>query len=239
MAEADHNPYAPPTAELAPTSGSPARELQGFRSPAQLGRAAAIAVGVSVGVSGLQALVAFLELADIETTGMISIVELSFVAISGVVFLMWVHRIHANLPALGKQGPVTPGSAVGFYFVPFANLVRPYQDMLAAWRLSAPKRSLRDAPNHIGLWWAAYLLRAVVPTLYSLIMLDAPLERLEATIVLSGFGDLVAGILCIDLINKLTARQCAAGRRRGRRKRRKAKRAAAALEKMFGDVQET
>ena len=42
--------------------------------------------------------------------------------------LMWVHRAYRNLPALGARDMAySPGWAVGWWFIPFLNLVRPYQ----------------------------------------------------------------------------------------------------------------
>jgi len=56
-----------------------------------------------------------------------------------VAFLMWMHRAHRNLPALGAQNlKYSPGWAVGGWFVPFLNLVRPYQVMGEIWRESKP-----------------------------------------------------------------------------------------------------
>lgn len=45
---------------------------------------------------------------------------------TAVAFLMWFHRTHKNLPGLGgRELKYTPGWAVGGFFVPFLNLVRP------------------------------------------------------------------------------------------------------------------
>src|SRR5687767_1529604 len=61
---------------------------------------------------------------------------LVFVA-SVVVVAMWIHRAHANLRDAGTDGlEFTPGWAVGWYFIPFANLIKPFQAMRELWNAS-------------------------------------------------------------------------------------------------------
>jgi hypothetical protein len=61
----------------------------------------------------------------------------------------------------------TPGWCVGWYFVPFANLVRPVQVMSEIWRASDPESgegawiSSRSTPL-LALWWGPYLLGWII-----------------------------------------------------------------------------
>ena len=56
-----------------------------------------------------------------------------------VVWAMFVHRSCANAHALGAVGmEFTPGWAVGWYFVPFANLFKPGQVMQEIYRATDP-----------------------------------------------------------------------------------------------------
>ncbi len=74
-------------------------------------------------------------------------------------FLMWTHRVYRNLPALGARKPESsPGMAVGWYFIPFANLVMPCKLMLETWRYSDPAQhgQLRKTVSSlVGIWWGA------------------------------------------------------------------------------------
>ena len=57
--------------------------------------------------------------------------------ITGIIYLMWLHRAYQNLPALGvTKLDATPGWAVGYYFIPILNLFRPYQTMVEILRES-------------------------------------------------------------------------------------------------------
>jgi hypothetical protein len=76
---------------------------------------------------------------------------------------LWMHRASANLRGLGRYGMVfTPGWCAGWFFVPFANLVKPVQAMAEIWRASAPNESegswvrSRSTPL-IPVWWATWL----------------------------------------------------------------------------------
>ncbi|MFC1995866.1 DUF4328 domain-containing protein [Chloroflexota bacterium] len=43
--------------------------------------------------------------------------------ITAVLFYMWIHRAHRNLPSLGVSGlKYSPGWAVGGFFIPILNL---------------------------------------------------------------------------------------------------------------------
>lgn len=78
--------------------------------------------------------------------------------VTGVAFLIWWHHSVANVRASGQQLSVTPGWAVGMWFVPLANLWLPFGVMkeLAATHLS-PGRE-----RQVSLWWAAWVIGNIV-----------------------------------------------------------------------------
>jgi hypothetical protein len=95
-----------------------------------------------------------------------------------VAFLMWLHRAYSNLRPLGAQQlNDTPGWAVGSFFIPFVNLVRPYKAVREVWRWSKP---VSDASNEIaglsftadtsaplvGLWWGLWIASNVLSNLF-------------------------------------------------------------------------
>jgi Domain of unknown function (DUF4328) len=59
---------------------------------------------------------------------------------TGVVFLCWEYRAHSNLLAFNAAGlRFSPSSAVGWWFAPFLNLIRPMQVMDELWAASGPE----------------------------------------------------------------------------------------------------
>ena len=91
-----------------------------------------------------------------------------------IVFCMWTHRVARNLPALGGWGlKYTPGWAVGWFFIPLANLVMPYFVAAEIWRESDPEQrhldgqEIKPASPLVAGWWISYVVYAVVPTLVS------------------------------------------------------------------------
>lgn len=81
-----------------------------------------------------------------------------------VVWLIWQHQATANLWARGYGSLKTrPGWAVGWWFIPFANLAMPLVSMLELDRRSTPDGSSRRAGSVLGWWWAAWLASSLVP----------------------------------------------------------------------------
>ncbi len=95
----------------------------------------------------------------------ISRVALGMLLATLLVFGTWIVRAHRNLPALGAEKlDVRPGWAVGYFFVPFANLWKPYTAMRTLWQAShhAPRWDLEDAPWWLVAWWVLWLLSALL-----------------------------------------------------------------------------
>jgi hypothetical protein len=80
-----------------------------------------------------------------------------------VAFMMWLFRATKNLPALGVRDPdVTPGWAIGCWFVPFVNIIAPCIVILRVWRASDPTglpgtSNTREGWPLLYGWWGAFL----------------------------------------------------------------------------------
>jgi hypothetical protein len=82
-----------------------------------------------------------------------------------VVFARWILLSHRNLPALGARVlDVTPGWAVGYFFIPIINLWKPYQAMKSLWRFShdANKPEVQDVPWVLPTWWTLWLMSTIL-----------------------------------------------------------------------------
>lgn len=161
------------------------------------------------------------QLEDIDSLRM-SVGLLSFAVqiATIVVFCMWIYRAHDNLALLGVEGcKYTPGWAVGFFFVPILNLVRPLQVVQEIWKASDP-RIPPGSPEWMyngnsalaGFWWAFWLTANITANIgLRMTMSEASsLEELRLGVgieIASDLAYLVAGLLVIILIQLIMKRQ--------------------------------
>ena len=75
-----------------------------------------------------------------------------------IYFGMWIYRAAKNVVDAGYALNDSPGWAVGWYFIPFANLFKPFSAMRQIWNASHGQTEL-DAPEPLlNIWWAAWLI---------------------------------------------------------------------------------
>lgn len=93
--------------------------------------------------------------------GLLALIQVSAFIFLGVTFLRWIYRANQNLRAISDRSmEFTPGWAVGWYFIPFANLFKPYQAMKEIWAVAH-----REPPKATGLlrcWWTLWLISNVL-----------------------------------------------------------------------------
>lgn len=79
--------------------------------------------------------------------------------ISSVVLVsLWTFRAMKNLHLAGADVRMSPGWAVGWYFIPFANLWKPFEGMLQIWRASRAQAGQPiKVAGYVGWWWAAWI----------------------------------------------------------------------------------
>ena len=139
---------------------------------------------------------------------------LVFVA-SVVVVAMWIHRAHANLADAGVDGlEFTPGWAVGWYFIPFANLFKPFQAMRELWAASHGERNQFDgpAPSEVRIWWTCWIAGNILSSLGDRIVLmgEGSPGSMTAGNALGATGTaliVLAAVLLVRLIRAVTQAQ--------------------------------
>ena len=92
--------------------------------------------------------------------GIVGILQTATAVLLIVFFCMWVYRANYNARALGATGMAfTPGWSVGWYFIPIANLWKPFQAMREIYRASKPDP---DEAGHgdafLGVWWGLWIV---------------------------------------------------------------------------------
>jgi hypothetical protein len=146
--------------------------------------------------------------------------SLAMVVPLAVAFLMWLHRIVANNWSLGVGATrFSPAAAVGWWFVPIANLFVPAQIVSEAWRGAEPihevsthaSRSSLRAPRLVIAWWVTWLIAVVLDR--SLLFTGNSPDTLSALLkssllaAVATAAELIAAVLAIAVVTQLTRRQ--------------------------------
>ncbi len=156
---------------------------------------------------------------------LIGLAQLLAFLTTAIVFLRWWHRAYRNLTWLGASKPrYTPGWAVGYWFVPFLNLLRPYQIAKELWIGSAPRAAAIQQPPSpstavVAAWWAVWILNGFVGQLLLRAALKteladptlADLLRTNATNIVGDVGGVISAALAICVVRGIDIRQETAG----------------------------
>jgi hypothetical protein len=96
------------------------------------------------------------------TVGVLVSVATGLYLVTGVYWLLWTYRVYDNLRVVGsRETTMTPGWAVGWWFIPIANLWMPYRVMReinARSEISNEYELLNGSPIGIVEWWALFWL---------------------------------------------------------------------------------
>ena len=203
--------------------------MQYVEGLAKLESRAKLATAVLWAFVAVAALTAFSEV--LEATGTVNIAvdagplalamglaymafTLVFVA-SVVVVAMWIHRAHASLRDANVDGlEFTPGWAVGWYFVPIANLFMPFQAMRELWNASHGQADVfgGEAPSAVKVWWGAWIVGNILSNVgMRIVMMDEGgpgSVTVGKAIGAAGTALLiVAGVLLVKVIQGVTQAQ--------------------------------
>lgn len=152
--------------------------------------------------------------------GIIGIAVMLVVITTIVLFAVWIHRVSSNLHALGTPGlRFTPGWAVGWYFVPIANLWKPFQAMKEIWRASKNPGAWQSETISpvLGWWWFWWIVSSIVSNVSLRMSLRA--EALDELIsvgpvnIASSVLDVISAIFALLAVKKIGSFQAMAADR--------------------------
>ena len=115
---------------------------------------------------------AFSVLADKNDvrSGLLSGVWVLFLFLSFFIIGGWFYvSAKQNQSSAVKNLSVTPGWAVGWFFVPFANLVMPYRALKEIYKASFNNAEWEQnpIPHYFPVWWATWIVTNVVSNIQS------------------------------------------------------------------------
>jgi hypothetical protein len=147
---------------------------------------------------------------------------LLYLAIAAV-FIIWQYRHAKNAKLIGPHGGLSPGWAIGGWFIPFANFVLPGVQLYQSGRMSdptppgAPSYRSGKGPAIVVVWAVVFGLgwllsaigRGVSPS-DEFLTTRSDIETAAAADVVGGIAMLVllaAAVLCIVMVRSLTTLQ--------------------------------
>jgi hypothetical protein len=159
----------------------------------------------------------FVTLAEVEQANNLvvasAVVWFVLFAVTGIVWCVWQHRAQRNAIELayGKL-EFTPGWAVGWWFVPFANLVKPFQTVRELWKASHGGDNGRVVATWsvIGWWWGLWLGASVLGRFIARAgSLKSPSDviRHDTWEIVANGVTVVAAILAIMIVRSVVALQ--------------------------------
>jgi hypothetical protein len=134
---------------------------------------------------------------------------------AGSGFAVWIYTAARNVRALGRTDLVdSPAWCVAWFFVPIANLYRPYRAVDGVWKASDPDSGPDDwdrgsSASSLKLWWVTFLAGS---TLTDMAMrLEGPPRA--AVGLFASFMLVVAAATAIELMQGIDKRQQALAER--------------------------
>jgi hypothetical protein len=142
--------------------------------------------------------------------------------ITTVFFLIWIYRAYRNLKPLRQYPAHSAGWSVGYFFIPFINLVRPHQIAQEIWQKSDPEtvgvdsrvQPMYDSESKSALisgWWALWLFAQIGNWLA---LSFAERSQSANHLISESWGDLVADALlslaavtCVLVVRQIDDRQ--------------------------------
>lgn len=198
------------------------------KDPTSLTKFLKIMLWISLGISIISLLSDFMQMnllssgtfsqAEAETNDsrqqIIGILYLVAFVVTGIAFLKWIHRANSNCHGFGAQGmQFTPGWSIGYYFIPFINLYKPYRAMKEIWKVSTNPINWQNEKGSplLGWWWALWLISNFLgQASFRLSMRADTISLMQASTmvsIISGVIDIPLYIVAVSLISTIFAKQ--------------------------------
>ncbi len=131
-----------------------------------------------------------------------------------IFYLIWKHHVFKNVQSLQVEGlKYSPGWAVGWYFIPFLNLFKPYQVMKEIWQATFYSKETEDwkgksVSGILIIWWITWIVGNM--TLGQNMLGDDTIGSYKRDAILSVVGEpffILSGILLTIIIRRITKEQ--------------------------------
>jgi hypothetical protein len=217
----------------------PYEPYSGLRGLAGWTGALLIATAIAVGVVFLSEVAGVSELSPdagetaADATGeqvligaLLGFIEGGLYIAAVVLFMIWFHRAYRNLRPLGVERPrYGTGWAIGAWFIPVFNYIRPKQIVNDIWRASGSEAPpdqgdgwrREPIPAVYRYWWTAWIGVAVIGIAASVVLVAQGEGSVlsEALYYLSYLVTIAAALLARSAVRQTTERQESRARKLG------------------------
>jgi hypothetical protein len=162
-------------------------------------------------------MVAAAEASDLRQR-IIGLTQTALIVATVIVFARWIYILNDNKRRLGASGlGVTPGWAVGCFFVPIANLLIPYLATKELWQVSANPQQWQNQRSSalVPWWWFFWLANCIIGQIsFHLSLRATTLPELTAANITTQFADAVSiavEFLALALVSRIAGMQAGHG----------------------------
>jgi hypothetical protein len=152
--------------------------------------------------------------------GLSALAQTLIFVVCGFLCLKWIYRMSLNAHALAIAPPmkISPAWGVGWFFVPFASLWKPFQGIRESWQVSAaagaPDWHLQPVPGLLRWWWGLWLASNIVGNVSLRLQMNATnageLLISGSLSLLQDIANVPLDVLFIFVVRRLTALQIGA-----------------------------
>lgn len=142
--------------------------------------------------------------------GIVGILQVIIFVVSGILILKWIYRANYNARQLGASDmQFTPGWSIGWYFIPIANLWKPYQAMKEIWKASSNPQSWNSqaVSSLLPWWWFFWIVSNMAGRAsFRLAMRAEEINELLAANVVTQLSDVTGiplSLIVIGIISKV------------------------------------
>lgn len=183
-----------------------------YHDPTSRARAALLALAAFVAAQAAQVAIALVAPANGDAAAISALMLFTAMVAALIAVSCWIYRINANAHTFAEGLSITPGWNVGWFFVPIANLWRPFEGIKETWQASHDPADwpMVPVPVLLRLWWGCWLAGNILSNLsfqLSRAMHTDPFGNTSAVdLIASGFLIAAAAAL-MRIVTVLSRRQ--------------------------------
>ena len=140
-----------------------------------------------------------------EFAGLFSFIGL---VVTVIIVGRWIYRASANAHTIAPDLTIRPGWAVGWYFIPFANLIKPFQAMKETWLAShyGINWQAHTPPGRLRTWWALWIITNIIGNIAFRTADKAP-EASAICSLIQGVIEIPLSLILIRIMREISREQ--------------------------------